>query len=640
MARPRQPAYKPTDEEKKALGLVKEAIAHCRKWHEPFARKLEKRYSAWRGMSEDNAPSTWRSNVQQPLLINIVEGMLASMEDGNPTFDVFGRVLPGMTYEEALAQAENADFAAALLQHQMRIDEFASKQSPFALQDLIGGFTVGRVSWLRQQALRRYLDEEPEMVYDEAGGTTGIANVLDVYEEDVFLRDDPTFEPRDLRDFMYPESATSIDTAPYVIDRTFVTYRTLQKMQQLGIYQNVEFVKDTRHDTTRTSSDTVIEREMKLRNSDRTRGLVEVIDYWTDEQVITLANRSVVLRIAPNPHWHGRKPFVTCSAIPDAFAIPGVSVIEGLAQMQEMAWTLQNTRLDATRMAANLIKVIRGDVENSDDFEWAPNADWFVRDVNDVKLLEIPTDVLRATLESEGLLRGDISGVMGGLPNTGGTTPSNTLDQKTATGMSIVTNIAQAILQRRKQMYARTFGKVGGMFLALDQQYLREDRLVEIIGENATRRYLEVRPTDLKGFFDTEVRWLDDSLMRQEKRAESGALLTQAHQFFGPAAQGGVRLNLRKFWERHLDAFGVRDTASYFIEQAPQSQLMDPAGGAPPTPAGEGTILEQMMGGLPSGGVTNEALAAGPTSPSSPVSLSPVNPEQQLLAMNGSGRAV
>ena len=47
---------------------------------------------------------------------------------------------------------------------------------------------------------------------------------------------------------------------------------------------------------------------MRLRNVDRTKDLVEVLEYWTPERVITVANRNVVLRDRPNPFWHGRLP--------------------------------------------------------------------------------------------------------------------------------------------------------------------------------------------------------------------------------------------------------------------------------------------------------------------------------------------
>ncbi len=638
MSRPRQKKYTPTQTEREAIDIVEKAINECKRWHEPFARKVEKRYDAWRGMSAQEAPRGWRSNVQQPLLINIVEGMLASMEDGQPTWDVLGRVVPGMSIEEAFEQSDRTELSAALLRDQMRRDEFAIKQGPFILQDLIAGFTPGKVSWLRQQAKRRYLDRQPEMIYDESGATIDIAMVLDEYEDDILLRDDPTFQPRDIRDFMYPESATSVETAPYLIDRTFVHWKTCVKLEGLGVYENTEFLRDfARPDTTRQGGGIVQEREQKLRSVDRTRGLVEIVEYWTDEEVITVANRSILLRRAPNPHWHGLKPFVTCSAIPDAFQIPGVSIIEGLAQMQEMVWTLQNLRLDSTRMAANMIKVIRGDVENSDEYEWAPNADWFVRDVNDVKLLDVPTEVLRATLESEGLLKGDIQGIMGGLPTTGGGAMSQTFDQKTATGISIVTNIAQSILLRRKQQYQRVFGKLGGMFLAMDQQLLRKTRAIEILGEGGARRWVEVSPTDIQGIFDVEVRWTDESMLRQERRAESASLLTNAVQFAMPSAQMGVKLNLRKFWERHLTAFGVTNPAEYFLDPTEDAAAAAPAGAA--SPPGAETLMDAMSGMQGPGGITNPELAAGPTSPSNTDTIAAMGMQQQFLAGNGNGRS-
>lgn len=634
----RAPSYKPTDEERQAIKLVTFCIDECKRWHQRFAEKVDRRYSAWRGMQADNAPKNWRSNVHQPLLINVVEGMMSSMEEAVPTWRVHGRAVPGMSLEEALAQSDKAEICTALIDHQMRVDEFASKQSPFMLQDLIAGYTPAKVSWLKQEVRRKYLDEAPEMIYDESGGTIEIAMKLDEYAETITTRDDPTFEPRDVRDFLYPESAVSVDAAPFIIDRTFVHYRTLLRMQQLGIYKNCEFVKETRHDTTRRGADVVGDREQRIRSVDRTRGLVEICEYWDDGRVITVANRTVLLRDEPNPNWHGKKPFIVCSAIPDMFQIPGISVIEGLAAMQEMVWTLQNTRLDAARMLANPITLIRGDVDNADDFEWAPLAQWIVQDPNAVEILKVDPALAQLTLQHEALLKGDIQNVMGGLPYTGGA-QSQTVDQKTATGISIVTNIAQAILQRRKGFYIRAFSRVGSFFLALDQQLMRDTRVVEILGEGGARRFEEVDWRQIQGIFDVNVEFLGDSMMRQERRAESGALLTQAIQSAPVMAQFGAPLNLRRFWEKHLDTFDVVDKMTFFA--APQQSPLQPGlGGGAPTPPGAESLLEDMGGSMNGGGLTNEALAAGPTAPSSPVSVSGEAAMQRSLAANGAGRSV
>ena len=79
--------------------------------------------------------------------------------------------------------------------------------------------------------------------------------------------------------------------------------------------------------------------------------------------------------------------------MPDAFQIPGISVVEALAQLQEMLWTLQNQRLDVVRMLANLITLIRSDVDDPEAFEWAPNAQWFVEDPGQVDTLKIDPTV-------------------------------------------------------------------------------------------------------------------------------------------------------------------------------------------------------------------------------------------------------
>jgi hypothetical protein len=103
----------------------------------------------------------------------------------------------------------------------------------------------------------------------------------------------------------------------------------------------------------------------------------------------------------------------------------------------------------------------------------------------------------------------------------------------------------------------------------------------------------------------------------------------------------GVRLNIEKFWTRHLEAFGVRDPQSYFLEGG-QPQLAPPGGGNTGTPPEAQSLLEAMSGSASPGGITNEQLAIGPASPSAEggVSMSPVAPMQQALAQNGAGRSV
>jgi len=631
--------YTPSEADQKVIKEVHDCIDEGKRWHNRFARKVERRYEAWRGMLPENNPPPpgWRSNQHPPYLINIVEGMLANLAEDQPDWIVRPRALPDMTGDELLAAVDNAQIASYLLQHQMRVDGFDEKTGPLAHQDLIAGMTVAKVFWLRKEAKIKGREEAPELIYDETGGTIDLANKLQSVSETRLLRDDPTVEIRDVRDWMYPESATSIETSPWVIDKTFITNETLQRLGELGVYQNVDYVEIMRHDESRADQSMLTrERELRLRNIDRTRGLHEIVELWTDEKVITLCNGTVLLRNQPNPFDHGRKPFVVCSAIPDLFQIPGVSVIEGLAAMQEMLWTLTNMRLDATRIASNVITMIRGDVDDPEQYEWAPEAQWVVPDPNAVKVMDMGAVAAAAasTLQAEGLLRGDIQNVMGGLPFTGGS-QSQTLPTDTATGVSIITNIAQAILARRKANYQRMYGKIGQLFLELDQQFMDESRMVEVLGEAGASRYLEVGPMDVQGIFDVSMEITGESLMRQEKRSENQALLTSAMQSAMIMAQSGSPLNLRRFWEKLLDAYDIPDKATYFMPSQPPGQ---PAA-TPGSPPNAQTLQQGQTATVSAPGITNAGLAAGPTAPSNSNSMSPSAPMQRSLALVGAGRS-
>jgi len=628
-------SYQPTEAEQKILKRVEKALGDCKTWHSQFCQKVEARYDAWRGLMAEPVKKNWRSQMHPPYLINIVEGMISSMTEASPYFGVKPRALPGASLVEILDARHNARVCEVLINQQFHEDRFAEKQETAIQQDLIAGFTVFKPSWLREEATQTYKEREPEMQYDETGGTIDIVDSISEYQREIVTRDSPTVEVRDVRDWMLPGSATSVQAAPYVIDRTWTTYSVLEKMEALGVYRDCKYVKETNAPRGYTNS----QREQRLRNVDRTKGLIEVIEMWTNHHVYTIANRSIVLRDDVNPFNHGMKPFVVTSAIPDSFQIPGVAVVEGLAQMQEMLWTLMNMRFDSLRMLGNPITIMRSDVDDPDDYEWAPQKTWIVDDINQVEQLKIDPTPTTITLQAESLLKGDIQNVMGGLPYTGGA-ESQTIDQSTATGISIVTNIAQAILQKRKQRYLWAYEKIAGFFLALDQQFLDESRVVELVGQAGAQQWLEIDPIQLQGVYDCFVQVTGDSMMRQERRAESQALLTTAIQSAPVMAQFGAPLNLKAFWEKNLDSYDVEDKETYFMPPGTggvgmqAGQNGNQAGG---TPQQAQTIQEQMQGGP--GGQTAPALAAGPTSPSNQLSLSPAQFGQQQLAKVGGGRS-
>ena len=130
---------------------------------------------------------------------------------------------------------------------------------------------------------------------------------------------------------------------------------------------------------------------------------------------------------------------------------------------------------------------------------------------------------------------------------------------------------------------------------------------------------------------DVKLQAATESMMRQERRAEWQTLLNMALQGAGISEQLGALLNIKAFWESLLKSYDVQDSDRYFrpkSAQPPQQQQAQqiPGMGSPPAPDSAGGP-----------GVTNPALAAGPSSPSSAVSMSPVAAQQQMAAMTGAG---
>jgi hypothetical protein len=430
----------------------------------------------------------------------------------------------------------------------------------------------------------------------------------------------------DVRDFFWPSQAPTVEKAEYLIHRTWETMASLRRKQKQGLYSNVDKVKESSSSATQAA---ITAREMRLRNVDRTHSLIEVLEYWTPERVITVANRTTLLKDRSNPFWNGRLPFVVCSSMPDAFQIPGLSVVEALGQLQEMLWTLQNQRLDVVRMLANLITLIRSDVDDPEAFEWAPNAQWFVEDPGQVDTLKIDPTVANITLQAEQLLKGDLQNIMGGLPYSSGA-DSQTIDQQTATGVSIITTIAQRIIQARKQHYLWSYATLGKHFLLLYQQFLRDDRVIGVLGPQGAQAYKSISPLDIQGDFDVMIDVTSDSLMRQERRAEAQSLMQIAGQLAPVMAQSGAPLNLKAFMEKTLDAYDVLDKERYFLP--PQAGAA--TAGGPPPPGGPQAPPQAPANGQ-TNGVTNTALAAGPGSPSNVSSMSPETAMARMMSQYG-----
>jgi hypothetical protein len=585
------------------LSLVVDAMEQAEKHHANFCTKVERRYRAYRGIAEKRHERTqdWRSNLTTPYLLQTVEAMLATMLVPKPRWSVTPLVLPEQPLEMAVARKQSGRHIEIALDREMEEDDFAQKQRPFMQQDMIVGFTVAKTLWRSERGTRKFLEPTVTLTTDDNGRVVDAQPGLEEQERELLVRDGPSMLVRDVRDWLWPESAKSVDDAAWIIDRTWETWDALKAKEERGLYKNVDELKEAQDLFSRVG---VSEREQMLRDQERTKGLIEVLEYWTDDRVIVVGARKTVLADMANPFWHGKKPFIVVSSMPDAFQIPGISVVESLAQMQEYLWSLQNNRLDSIRLQNNLITLIRDDVDDPDQFEFYPGAQWFVTDPSQVSTLPVDPNLGSVTLEAEAMIKGDLQNVMGGLPYAGSV---NELNQSTATGMSIVTSIAERMIKARSANFTWGYAKVAERFLSMMSQFIRQERVYQVEGKGGEVQSVLFSPTDFQGDWTVSIDVMEESMMRQERRAEAQSLMQMAGQL-----SQVMPLNMKAFMELVLDSYGVQNKEAFFA--APQGaggagEQPPPGGGLGPEAPTSAGAQEGMTPKGPQGGQTNTALA-------------------------------
>lgn len=586
--------------------------------HNRFSIQTDRNYRAYRGVLERRAQSASWNNQQHPAyILQVIETMIASSLDPNPRWNVRARPKMGPP-EQIQAEIDGAKAMSILLNEQLDIDQFATKQRPFVMQGFIAGLTVAKQYWRFSEGPRKGLGINQVTVpgsdytVPQIGPQTGVE----------ILHDNPTTEIIDVRDFIWHEAATSLDRAMRVTHRVWYSMDELLQLQAAGVYENVDQLSDTQDFSEELSRR---ERAGDFFYQNRAKNQVEVLEQWFYDKgeiwVISVGNRKVCLtpggKAKPNPFWHGKYPFVVASSMPDLFRVNGISEVEVIRDLQEMLWTLMNQRLDNTQMLNNAIALIRSDVDDPDAYEWAPGARWLVDDINQVELLKIDPITSELSLQAESGIKSDLQNISGGMPLISGS--DQQMDSNTATAASIFTSLAQRRLAAKKQNFTYAYSEIGNQWIALNQQFIREPKALAIVGPDGAPFVKQVSPLQIQGRLHIENQLMDESMMRQERRAEAQAKLQVAVSAALPFAQSGTPLNLQAFMDDYLEAFGEGDTTKYYTAKNPLPNMQQP---------------QTSGAGQQTGGATAPQ-AIDANSPSHAFSQSPVAATQQMAALAG-----
>ena len=494
------------------------------------------------------------------------------------------RVLPAQPQ-----YAEGADLLTHILKQQRYKDGFAEKYALFVKQALIRGISVAKIPWLEEW--RRV--PTPNYKPDPLGQRKPYQTVP--------YRQQPGFVNVDANHFLWDCNATSLEDAEYVFFRSYETKRSLEAS---GVYENLEKIEES---------------NFNLEDDKERRGRVEVIEWWWRDgntmRLTVIANREVIIRDCASPFWHGQFPFAVANIMPTPFAFRGKSIVEIINDIQIALWELQNQRIDNSKFMANAAMFVDPNTEQQ-DLRLYPGAVIPLRP-DQVQAWVPNISILQPSVQAEELLKGDLQNITGAVGYLSGA--SNTqIDQTTATGISVISNMAAKRIIRMKQQIMFAMRRVGEQQIALNQQLLPGPVAVRI-DANAEEDWRVVTPADIQGQYDFRVEDANESLMRQERRAEALAFANWFGQNYMLLTQSGVTPNMRRVAEDVIQAFD-EDPKEYLGEEAAMQATPNPLvggiGGASPGP----TTPNGATGVTQTGPVDFSGLAtilgAGPGEPS------------------------
>ena len=493
------------------------------------------------------ANSEWQSDLHPPYALQIIDIMESNIVDDEP--DV--RVIAAQPQYE-----EGAELLTHILKQQRYKDNFAEKYAMFVKQALIRGISIAKIPWLEEWRKVPTPNYKPDPL--------GMRKEF----ETVPHRQQPGFVNVDANHFLWDPNATSLDDAEYVFFRTYEAKRSLEAT---GVYENLDQIENM------TSTMTPDDKERRNR--------VEVVEWWWRDgnqiRLTVVANRNTIIRDCASPFWHGEFPFVVANIMPSLFSFTGKSIVEIISDLQIALWELQNQRIDNSKFMANAAMFVDPNTEQQ-DIRLYPGAVIPLRP-DQVQPWVPNISILQPSVQAEEMLKGDLQNITGAVAYLSGAS-STQVDQTTATGISVISNMAAKRIIRMKQQIMYAMRRAGEQQIALNQQLLPGPVAVRIDRE-AEQDWRMVTPTDIQGQYDYRVEDANESLMRQERRAEALAFANWFGQNYMLLVQSGVNPNMRRVAEDVIQAFD-EDPKEYLgdAEQVQNPPLVGGPGQSQPEP--------------------------------------------------------
>jgi len=387
--------------------------------------------------------------------------------------------------------------------------------------------------------------------------------------------------------YMDPESR-SIEESQFVIHRVWRTFGELRQLEQDGIYQNVDKVKDwvnknkeeyNNHEQSERyaaagQTDPAINA---TDNSDQlARKKLEVFEWWglldldgegLQEPYLVVFCGESILRMEKNPYGHGQAPFEVLRPMLDPFKFTGIGMPELVGEFQSLKTALLRQTLDNISFQNNGMWLVNRNAGVDINALLNPRPGSIVRTNIVAGAVQAITP---ASLHSMPLSMIELADSML-QKRTGVTSYNQGLDanslNKTATGISKI----MAASAQRIELIARVMAETGirplyQKLLMLNQQFIDQTVVIRVFNKP-----LEISPDDLAGDFDVNVD-VGGATNRDEVRSQQ---LMMMIQYAGNLISLGVMRpeNVYETVKQLMTIWGWRDYERYLSDPNETEQM-------------------------------------------------------------------
>ena len=492
------------------------------------------------------------SNIFVPYVFSIIETVLPKL------MSVLFNVRP---YIGVLA-TKPSEVASAKAQEEL-IDYQLTQQMPFKeimaswiKEALMLGTSILKVGWEYEEG--EYITTEP--ILEIFGMSVGERLV----KEEGVIKDDPLIEHIDLWDFYISPFAKNVQESPYAIHKMYTNLEHLKEMEKLGIYEDINEVEKSLASQAYETGVSVRQSDIGLQDAEKPEEEIELLEYWTDARVITVANRAVVIRNNENPYYHRRKPFIRLVDVIVPHEFYGIGEIEPIEHLQHEFNTLRNQRIDNLNLIINRMwKVLRG--ADIDAKQLVSRAGGIIEldDMTDIEELVMKDVTNSAYIEADTVKR-DMDNANGVFDYARGETTDR---RETATTAAILSTAASERFQLKvsliEDMGVKELGRQLG---ALNQQFITTDRMVRLQGDHGYE-FKEIPPEQIRGQFDyMALGSAVHPVINKENRLTSFINLYNM-------LKDSPHINHAELLKRILELADIKDVDSILVDNSEQAMM-------------------------------------------------------------------